>query len=82
PLTVELEHRALSAADPNAAARAVKAIGFVGARGGVGVTIIAVALARHLADRTRRRVSYVDFDFQVGAACSILVVVSNQGLVE
>lgn len=82
PLTVELVHRALSAADPNAAARAGKAIGFVGARGGVGVTSIAVALARHLADRTRRRVAYVDFDCHGGAACSMLGVVSNQGLVE
>ncbi|AOJ68928.1 MULTISPECIES: AAA family ATPase [Burkholderia] len=82
PLTVELVHRALSAADPGAAARTGKAIGFVGARGGVGVTSIAVSLARHLAERTRRRVAYVDLDCHGGAACSMFGVVSNQGLVE
>jgi pilus assembly protein CpaE len=56
PLTVELVQRALAASDPAASARAGKAIGLIGARGGVGVTTIATALARHLADKTRRRI--------------------------
>lgn len=82
PLTVELVQRALAAADPAAATRTGKAIGFVGARGGVGVTTIATALARHLADKTRRRIAYVDLDVHGGAACSMLGVTSNNGLAE
>ncbi|CAN0626088.1 pilus assembly protein CpaE [Burkholderia multivorans] len=82
PLTVELVQRALAATDSVAATRAGKAIGFVGARGGVGVTTIATALARHLADETRRRIAYVDLDFHGGGACPMLGVTSNNGLVE
>lgn len=82
PLTVELVQRALAAADPSASARAGKAIGFIGARGGVGVTTIATALARHLADKTRRRIAYVDLDLHGGAAASMLGIVSNNGLAE
>ncbi len=82
PLTVELVQRALAAADPSAQARAGKAIGFIGARGGVGVTTIATALARHLADKTRRRIAYVDLDLHGGAAASMLGIASNQGLAE
>jgi pilus assembly protein CpaE len=82
PLTVELVQRALAATDPGAATRTGKAIGFVGARGGVGVTTIATTLARHLADKTRRRIVYVDLDVHGGPACSMLGVSSNNGLVE
>ena len=82
PLTVELVQRALTASDPSASARAGKAIGFIGARGGVGVTTIATALARHLADKTRRRIAYVDLDLHGGAAASMLGIVSNNGLAE
>ncbi|RDU99693.1 AAA family ATPase [Trinickia dinghuensis] len=82
PLTVELVQRALTAADPSASARAGKAIGFIGARGGVGVTTIATALARHLADKTRRRIAYVDLDLHGGAAASMLGITMNNGLAE
>lgn len=82
PLTVELVQRALASTDPAAAARTGKALGFVGARGGVGVTSIATALARHLADKTRRRIVYVDLDLHGGAAASMLGVSSNNGLTE
>ncbi|MGG1944793.1 AAA family ATPase [Trinickia sp. NRRL B-1857] len=82
PLTVELVQRALSAADPSTSVRAGKAIGFIGARGGVGVTTIASALARHLADKTRRRIAYVDFDLHGGAAASLFGIAMNNGLAE
>ncbi|WP_179400906.1 AAA family ATPase [Burkholderia guangdongensis] len=82
PLTVELVQRALEATDAGAATRVGKAIGFVGARGGVGVTTIATALARHMADQTRRRVVYVDLDLHGGGACTMLGVTSGNGLVE
>ncbi|HEV3106535.1 MAG TPA: AAA family ATPase [Trinickia sp.] len=82
PLTVELVQRALASTDPAASARTGKAIGFIGARGGVGVTTIATALARHLADKTRRRIAYVDLDVNGGAAASMLGVTPNNGLAE
>lgn len=82
PLTVELVQRALAASDPGAAVRSGKAISFVGSRGGVGVTTIAVSLARHLADETRRRIAYVDLNFHGGAANSMLGLASNNGLTE
>lgn len=82
PLTVELVQRALAASDPSASARVGKALGFVGARGGVGVTTIATALARHLADKTRRRIAYVDLDPYGSAASSMLGVSSNNRLAE
>src|ERR1700693_5376464 len=47
PLSVGLLQRALAARDPGAAVRAGRAVSFVGARGGVGTTTIALSLARH-----------------------------------
>lgn len=82
PLTVDLVQRALDATDAAPAARVGRTIGFVGARGGVGVTTIATALARHLADETRRRIVYVDLDVHGGGACAMLGLTSNNGLVE
>lgn len=82
PLTVELVQRAMAASDPSTSARAGKAIGFIGSRGGVGVTTIATALARHLADKTRRRIAYVDLDLHGGAAASMLGIVAGNGLAE
>ncbi len=81
PLTVELVQRALASADP-AATRTGKAIGFIGARGGAGVTTIATALARYLADKTRRRIAYLDLDVHGGAASSMLGITCNNGLSE
>ncbi|HTI18946.1 MAG TPA: AAA family ATPase [Trinickia sp.] len=82
PLTVELVRRAIASNDPRTPARLGKAISFVGARGGVGVTTIATALAQHLANETRRRVAYVDLDLYGGAAASMLGVASQNGLIE
>jgi pilus assembly protein CpaE len=82
PLTVELVRRAMASTDPGASTRLGKALSFVGARGGVGVTTIATALAQHLAEKTRRRVAYVDLDPYGGAAASMLGVASPNGLME
>ncbi|XUW90274.1 AAA family ATPase [Burkholderia sp. M6-3] len=82
PLSVGLLQRALTARDPAAAVRTGNAVSFVGARGGVGTTTIAVSLARHLADVTRRRIAYVDLDFRGGAANSMLGLTTNNGLTE
>jgi pilus assembly protein CpaE len=82
PVTVELIQRALSARDPSAQARTGKVISLVGARGGVGVTTIAVSLARHLADETQRQVAYVDLDLHGGAGVSMLGLRTNNGLTE
>jgi pilus assembly protein CpaE len=82
PVTVELLRRALSARDPSAPARTGKVIGFVGARGGVGVTTIAVSLARHLSAETLRHVVYVDLDLHGGAAGSMLALRTGNGLTD
>lgn len=82
PLTVELLRRAIASTDPNVSSRMGKALSFVGTRGGVGVTTIATALARHLADKTRRRIAYVDLDPYGGTAAPMLGVASNNGLME
>lgn len=82
PLTVELVQRAIASTDQGASARIGKALSFVGARGGVGTTTIATALARHLADHTRRRIAYIDLDPHGGAAASMLGVANNNGLME
>ncbi|MFX1802774.1 AAA family ATPase [Paraburkholderia sp. A1RO-5] len=82
PLTAELVRRALSSTSGGAATRMGKVLSFVGARGGVGVTTIATALASHLADATRRRIAYIDLDPYGGAATSMLGVAANNGLIE
>lgn len=84
PLTVELLKRTISFSDgkisPVMQARAGKTIAFTGARGGVGVTTIALNLARHLANDTHRRIVYVDLNLNGGAANSMLAIRSNNGL--
>ncbi|KND59898.1 Type II/IV secretion system ATPase TadZ/CpaE, associated with Flp pilus assembly [Candidatus Burkholderia verschuerenii] len=86
PLTVELLKRTVNTADgkvaPVTIARTGKTIAFTGTRGGVGVTTVALNLARHLADDTHRRVAYVDLNLTGGAANSMLGTVSNNGLAE
>ncbi|MEX3931213.1 CpaE family protein [Paraburkholderia phymatum] len=82
PITVEFLRRALSARDPSAPARTGKVIGFVGARGGVGATTIAVSLARHLSAETLRQVVYVDLDLHGGAAGAMLGLRTGTGLTE
>jgi len=82
PLTVDLLRRAIATTDQGTSSRMGKALSFVGTRGGVGVTTIATALARHLAEQTRRRIAYIDLDPYGGAATSMLGVAANNGLME
>ncbi|BBP98821.1 fimbriae assembly protein [Burkholderia sp. SFA1] len=86
PLTVELLKRTVNVSEgkvsPVTLARAGKTIAFAGARGGVGVTTLALNLARHLAEDTHRRVAYVDLTLCGGAANSMLGTQSNNGLVD
>jgi pilus assembly protein CpaE len=86
PLTVELLKRTVDLSEgkvnPVTLARAGKTIAIVGTRGGVGVTTVAVNLARHLADDTHRRIAYVDLNIHGGAANSMLGLQSNNGLAD
>jgi pilus assembly protein CpaE len=86
PLTVELLKRTINlsqgAVAPVSHARVGKTIAFAGVRDGVGVTSIAMHLARYLTNETHRRVAYVDLDLTGGAACSMLGLRSNDGLTE
>ncbi len=76
PLTVELLKRTINVSEGKinqvTLSRAGKTIAFAGTRGGVGVTTIALNLARHLAEDTHRRVAYVDLNLCGGAANSML----------
>jgi pilus assembly protein CpaE len=67
---------------PVVLARAGKTIAFTGSRGGVGVTTVALNVARHLAEDTHRRVAYVDLNVYGGAANSMLAIQSNNGLID
>jgi pilus assembly protein CpaE len=84
PLTVELIKRTLNVADGKVTQvtrlRAGKTIAFAGSRGGVGVTTLALNVARHLADDTHRRIAYVDLNIHGGPANSMLGIQSNNGL--
>ncbi|PCE33478.1 AAA family ATPase [Burkholderia ubonensis] len=82
PLTVELMRRALTATESVVQVRTGKTVSFVGARGGVGATTIAVSLARCLAGEKRRRVAYVDLNLHGGGANSMFGLSSNNGLIE
>lgn len=86
PLTVELLKRTVNVSEgkvsPVTLARAGKTIAFAGSRGGVGVTTLALNLARHLAEDTHRRVAYVDLNLCGGAANSMLGIQSNNGLTD
>jgi len=82
PLTVELMRRALTATESVVQVRTGKIVSFVGARGGVGATTVAVSLARCLAGEKRRRVAYADLNLHGGGANSMLGLSSNNGLIE
>jgi pilus assembly protein CpaE len=86
PLTVELLKRTINIGDGKVSqvvnTRAGKTIAFVGSRGGVGVTTLAVNLARHLAEDTHRRVAYVDLNLHGGAANTMLGIQTNNGLAD
>jgi pilus assembly protein CpaE len=57
-------------------------IAVVGARGGVGATMVAVSLAWLSAERTRRKTVLADLDLNCGAASLALDVESGHGLSE
>lgn len=86
PLTVELLTRTINVNEQKinevSNARVGKVIALAGARGGVGVTTVAVNLARHLAEETHRRIVYVDLNVHGGAANSMLGLKSNNGLID
>ncbi len=87
PLTTPLLARALNArtyaAEPGGIQRKLgTTIAFVGARGGVGTTTLAVNLAWYLAERQNRRVGLVDLDLQSGDCALALNVKATPGLRE
>ena len=57
-----------------------KMVAFVGARGGVGTTMLAINLAWYLADRQKRRVLLLDLDLQTGDCALVLNVTPTPGL--
>jgi len=57
-----------------------KMVAFVGARGGVGTTTLAINLAWYLADRQKRRVLLLDLDLQTGDCALTLNVTPTPGL--
>lgn len=85
PLTVGLLKRTIDLragrTTPVSQVRTGKVLTFIGARGGVGTTTIAVNLARTLAD-SKRRVIYVDLDLHGGAGLTMLGLKSNNGLLD
>jgi len=84
PLTVELIKRTLNITEGKVSQvmrlRAGKTVAFAGTRGGVGVTTLALNVARHLAEDTQRRIAYVDLNLYGGAANSMLGIQTNNGL--
>jgi pilus assembly protein CpaE len=91
PLTAEALRAALAtpvAAPPEAAPAPAdqkvecETIAVIGARGGVGATMVAVALAWLAGDKTRRKTVLVDLDLSCGAASLALDVESGHGLSE
>ena len=85
PITPQLLARALSPRPTSADAIPVsrklgKMVAFVGARGGVGTTTLAINLAWHLADRQKRRVLLLDLDLQNGDCALALNVSPTPGL--
>jgi pilus assembly protein CpaE len=86
PLTAPLLEKALNArgsAEHGAIHRKLgTTVAFVGARGGVGTTTLAVNLAWHLAERQNRRVALLDLDLHNGDCALALDVKATQGLRE
>ena len=85
PLTPQLLANALTArAHTGDAAPVAKKLGtmaaFIGARGGVGTTTLAVNLAWYLANRQSRRVALVDLDVQNGDCALALNLTATAGL--
>jgi pilus assembly protein CpaE len=87
PVTTPLLARALNsrshAPEPGAIQRKLgTTVGFVGARGGVGTTTLAVNLSWYLAERQTRRVALVDLDLYNGDCALALNVKATPGLRE
>jgi pilus assembly protein CpaE len=87
PLTAPLLAKALSAKTGGSEATAIHrklgtTVAFVGARGGVGATTLAVNLAWHLAERQNRRVALLDLDLHNGDCALALNVKPTRGLRE
>ena len=85
PLTANLLAKALSAvkrgAEPAPISRKLgKLIAFVGARGGVGTSTMAVNLSWYLANRHARRVALIDFDLHNGVCNLMLNLAPSDGL--
>ena len=85
PVTPQLLAKALSpkpAADGASliSRKLGKLISFVGARGGVGTTTLAINLARYLADRQNRRTILLDLDLQSGDCAFALNIRPTPGL--
>ena len=59
-----------------------KVVAFVGARGGVGSTTLAISLASHLAERHKRRTLLLDLDLHTGDCALALNVRPTPGLRE
>jgi pilus assembly protein CpaE len=87
PLTRELLTKALTPRTnsgdmgrSSATLRLGKMVSFIGARGGVGATTLAVNLAWYLANRQSRRVALVDLDLQIGDATLLFNISTTPGL--
>jgi len=85
PITLQLLAKALSPRPTPAEGTPVsrklgKMVAFVGARGGVGTTTLAINLAWYLADRQKRRVLLLDLDLQNGDCALTLNISPTPGL--
>jgi len=85
PITPQLLAKALSpqptpAKNSPVSRKLGKMVAFVGARGGVGTTTLAINLAWYLADRQKRRVLLLDLDLQNGDCALALNVSPTSGL--
>ena len=87
PITPTLVQRALLAtADGDSRSRQTTRLGrlvaTVGARGGVGTTMVATSMAWSIANRRRRRVALLDLDLQFGSVALSLDLEPTHGLRE
>jgi len=87
PITPTLVQRALLAtADGDSRSRQTTRLGrlvaTVGARGGVGATMVATSMAWSIANRRRRRVALLDLDLQFGSVALSLDLEPTHGLRE
>lgn len=73
----------LSGDAPKATQRRMgRVLNVIGAHGGVGATTVAINLAWHLGEETRRRVALVDLDLRFGNVAQALNVAADQTIIE